>query len=347
MSDLIRSHTEAQPDSRASRRSFLKIAGIGGAVLVAAGCDSNTPDPITPGDFTSLMGTVTVAADADPGQTPVAGVTVNATSTDAGIQGTRTTMTDANGMYTFENLPVGTYTVSVATSNFVTEDVTENVTVGVGSPSTVNFSLTPGGDITLDFSNDFGVLNYAYALEQLEAAFYAAVVADPMFTSTFNADEQAILTDIAAHEGIHRDFLQAAIVGAGGTFAARTLLPGLTPDFDGKPTATPPVPAVDFASRTSVLATALTFEDLGVGAYNGAAKFISTTGNGPTYLLIAGKIVSVEARHASVIAGLITDNAVAGEEVINADGLDRALAPSAVLTAAAAYLENGVSAINA
>ncbi|MEO6526844.1 MAG: hypothetical protein ABIP93_09490, partial [Gemmatimonadaceae bacterium] len=33
--------------------------------------------------------------------------------------------------------------------------------------------------VVLDFSTDIGVLNYAYALEQLEAAFYMTVVYHP------------------------------------------------------------------------------------------------------------------------------------------------------------------------
>lgn len=182
--------------------------------------------------------------------------------------------------------------------------------------------------VTLDFSSDFGVLNYAYALEQLEAGFYATVVADAAFGSTFSADEQAILRDLAAHEGIHRDFFAAAITGAGGT-----PIPALTPDFS----------AVDFSSRTSVLTTAQVFEDLGVAAYNGAGVYIQNS----AYLLLAGKIVSVEARHASVVAGLLQENAIAASGVVDANGLDRALSPGEVLAAAAPFIENDVMAVNA
>src|SRR5207237_6130267 len=35
-------------------------------------------------------------------------------------------------------------------------------------------------------SGDFGILNYAYALEQLEAAFYTQVVANGSFTTAFS-----------------------------------------------------------------------------------------------------------------------------------------------------------------
>jgi hypothetical protein len=38
--------------------------------------------------------------------------------------------------------------------------------------------------------NDFGVLSYAYALEQLEADFYTKVVNATNFRITFNATEQ-------------------------------------------------------------------------------------------------------------------------------------------------------------
>lgn len=185
------------------------------------------------------------------------------------------------------------------------------------------------GAVTLDFGTDAGVLNYAYALEQLEAAFYAMVVGHASFSSAFpSSSERDGLRAIAKHEAIHRDFLKAAITAAGAT-----PIIDLTPNFS----------AVDFTSRASVLATALTFEDLGVAAYNGAGRFIDT----PAYLTIAGKIVSVEARHASYIAGLITPNTIAAAGVINSMGLDRAFTPTQVLTAADPFIQNTITPRNA
>ena len=58
---------------------------------------------------------------------------------------------------------------------------------------------------------------------------------------------------------------------------------------------------IDFNSRDSVLTTARTSEDLGVAAYNGAGQLLEKG----EYLLLAGKIVSVEARHATAIRYLI------------------------------------------
>lgn len=175
-------------------------------------------------------------------------------------------------------------------------------------------------------SGDIGILNYAYALEQLEAAFYLAVVADPGFATTFNEEEMQILEDVKNHEVIHREFLKAAL----GASAIR----GLEVDFS----------TIDFSSRDSVLGTAKVFEDLGVAAYNGAGKLLVDV----NYLLLAGKIVSVEARHAAAIRDLINPLSAdfAGDDVVDEQGLDRAFMPSDVLAAAQTYIKDTIDGSN-
>lgn len=86
-----------------------------------------------------------------------------------------------------------------------------------------------------------------------------------------------MLRGVRDHEVVHKDFLTAALGSA--------RIPNLTPNFS----------AINFANRLSVLQTARTFEDLGVSAYNGAARYLASA----AYLGVAGKIVSVEARHAA------------------------------------------------
>lgn len=140
-------------------------------------------------------------------------------------------------------------------------------------------------------SGDFGVLNYAYALEQLEAAFYTQVLAGDYFKKlTAGSAEKQIFTDLALHEKIHADFLKTAL----GTNAIKAL----TPDFS----------TITFSDRMSVLNAAQAFEDLGVQAYNGAGRYITSV----DYLTLAGKIVSVEARHAALIRDLISYNSFVG-----------------------------------
>ena len=182
-------------------------------------------------------------------------------------------------------------------------------------------NTVPADQIELDFSSDVGVLNYAYALEQLEAAFYDTVVSAPNFATVFpDAGERAILVDIAAHEALHKDFFKTAIDAA----APGMAIPDLTPDLS----------SVNLNVRSTVLSLARAFEDLGVSAYNGAGKYIQNT----TYLGLAGKIVSVEARHASIISGLITANSVASPGQLDANALDKSNTPRFVVTEANKYI---------
>ncbi|HEV2516922.1 MAG TPA: ferritin-like domain-containing protein [Devosia sp.] len=149
---------------------------------------------------------------------------------------------------------------------------------------------------------DVGVLNYAYALEQLEAAFYTMVVDSPY--ADINDDEKAILTDIRDHEVEHRDFLKEAL--------AAGAIPDLEVDFS----------AVDFTSRDSVLGTAMVFEDLGVGAYNGAGKLLENA----DYLLNMNSV------------------SFAGDDVVDKNGLDVAYAPTEVLPKADPFIKTDVTA---
>ena len=100
--------------------------------------------------------------------------------------------------------------------------------------------------------------------------------------------------------------------------------------------------SIDFSSRTSVLATAKAFEDLGVSAYNGAGKLITS----PDYLVLAGKIVSVEARHAALIRDLITNGTFADNTVIDMNGLDKSRTPAEVLAIAGTYVKTMINASN-
>ncbi len=164
---------------------------------------------------------------------------------------------------------------------------------------------------------DFGVLNYAYALEQLEAAFYTQVIATPY--SGMNSAERAILTDIRDNEIAHREFFKAAL--------GKKAIPALQVNFT----------TINFGSRDSVLNTARTFEDTGVSAYNGAGQLLKN----PEFLLIAGKIVSVEARHVATIRDLLQPMSAyfSGDDVTDPrTGLDPARLPAQVLPLVAPFI---------
>ncbi|MGY2131451.1 ferritin-like domain-containing protein [Hymenobacter sp. HD11105] len=174
-------------------------------------------------------------------------------------------------------------------------------------------------------TGDIGLLNYAYLLEQLEAAFYEKVVAAP--PTDLSAAELGYFTDLRDHEVIHREFLKyvlgsSAIGSATFNFSSFTL-----------------------TTRAGVLTAAQTLEDLGVAAYNGAGKLLTDV----VYLGLLGKIVSVEARHAALIRDLLLPNSFAAADVVantggEFDGLDAAKTPAQVLAVVNTFLNVTISA---
>ena len=194
-------------------------------------------------------------------------------------------------------------------------------TVAVAGSVLPNFGISAALAADLG-SGDVGVLNYAYALEQLEAAFYTQVVKTPYTGIT--AAELKELTAIRDHEIAHRQFLKKAL--------GKGAIPSLEVDFS----------AIDFTSRKSVLGTADVFENLGVAAYNGAGQLIKTV----AYLAAAGSIVSVEARHAAAIAEMIggANQNAAGYGHVDLKGLDGAMSPAEVLPKAAPFIKTPVTA---
>lgn len=181
---------------------------------------------------------------------------------------------------------------------------------------------------TLDFKDDFGVLNYAYALEQLEAAFYIKVASNP--PSSFTTAQKNYFQDVQFHEIAHREFLKKVL----GTAA----IGSLDVDFS----------SINFSDATSVLAAAKAFEDLGVAAYNGAGVRLKTD----AYLVAAGQIVSVEARHAAWVRDQISNGSFADLTSLTslganvAGGLDGALTPDKVLAVAGTYIKTKINVIN-
>ena len=139
---------------------------------------------------------------------------------------------------------------------------------------------------TLTFeANDIGILNFALLLEELEAAFYPAAVSSGKITDSKELDYLEALGD---HEAVHVDFLRE-VLGSDVSFETNDL------SFNRQGLSRL------FTDREKILNTAVTLEDLGVHAYNGAGPSLTN----PTYILAAGSIVSVEGRHAASVRGLL------------------------------------------
>jgi len=168
----------------------------------------------------------------------------------------------------------------------------------------------PGSGIIDVGSADIGILNFAYALEQIEAAFYTK--ANASYYKNAPLSEKRVLFDIMHHEVAHRDFLKKAL--------GSNAIGDLQFDFS----------SVDFTSRDSVLKTAKALEDTGVTAYNGTGPFLQSA----DYLKIAGKIVSVEARHAAAIRDILNPKSAdfAGDDTVDpTTGLDLSRTPNSTI----------------
>ena len=116
--------------------------------------------------------------------------------------------------------------------------------------------IAGSGAVTLDLTTDVGILNYAYALEQLEAAFYTAVVASSAFGG-MTAEQKEVFTDLRNHEVIHRELFRAAL----GSNAIASLALSNS------------AVASTLTDTATILKNAEAFEDLGVAAYNGAGRY--------------------------------------------------------------------------
>jgi|AntRauTorcE11898_2_1112593.scaffolds.fasta_scaffold07141_3 rubrerythrin len=176
---------------------------------------------------------------------------------------------------------------------------------------------------------DLGILRFAYVLEQLEAAFYQNVEDGDYFKNA-NAEEKLVFEDIYEHEEIHRDWFEQ-VLKPFNNGNSENVLPPLEFDFS----------SINFNDRDSVIQTAILLEDTGVSAYNGAGPLLVNT----DYLLLAGKIVSVEARHASTLRSLYRDNKdFAGDDVVDENGLDLFKTPDQVLSAASGFIVTKINA---
>jgi len=168
-----------------------------------------------------------------------------------------------------------------------------------------------------DFDEPTGVLNYALTLEHLENAFYRDGLEefdeDAFVEAGYDAVVRERLAEIGGHEQEHVDFLTQGIADAGGE----------------------PVEEAEylfeeaFADLPTFLATAQTFENTGVSAYQGAAQYLI----GSDELLTAAlNIHSVEARHAAYLNGLVQATPFPA-------GFDTPLSPDEVVAAVTPFID--------
>jgi hypothetical protein len=196
-------------------------------------------------------------------------------------------------------------------------------------------------------TGDIKVLNYALALEALEADVYrqalgrltngftnASGVNIPGLGLSASEPDVQYATSFGRVEAEHRDFLNTALGSA-------SILQGALQNaqFDFNFTAT--------TTRQQVIELLYTIENLGTQAYLGAIKFFATK----NFLLQAGAIQATEARHTAVIAAIFNQlfgatkftAPLAGQSFsINGSaqtaGIDGTAEPNDVLAAASPFI---------
>ncbi len=171
--------------------------------------------------------------------------------------------------------------------------------LAVGGRSVFGQVATPGAPGAADalpidspdspFADETEVLNYALTLELLENAFYrdglAQFAVADFEALGFQASVLDYVVEIGAHEQAHVDTLTEVVTSLGGTPAVEA-----TYDFG-------------YADLTGFLGVAAALENVGTGAYTGAAQYLM--GN-DDLLTAALTIHGVEARHASYL-NIVTD----------------------------------------
>ena len=162
-------------------------------------------------------------------------------------------------------------------------------------------SVTPwvSSALAQDGGGDVDILNFALTLEYLEADFYKQAG-----KLSLKGQYKSLAKEFGANEQEHVDALVATIGQLG-----------------GKPVAKPTF-AFGLKSQADFVKLAITLEDTGVSAYNGAAPMIESK----DVLAAAGSIVQVEARHAAALRFLDGMNPTKG-------AFDKTLSKGAVLKA--------------
>jgi LPXTG-motif cell wall-anchored protein len=265
--------------------------------------DSETP--ITGVDFVvteqpSISGTVRSNG------TGVAGVTVTASAPDGS---TLSTVTDAAGDYSFPQLQLGEYTVSIEVPEGYTASgpVSREETVGEDDVEGVDFELarlgaidgtvrtvdgTPVGGVSVSIEGPDGTQRFttdadgSYGVGELPAGTYTITVTAPSGSTIVGTATRTVVITTAGEVVEEQDFVLAAIVV--------TPTPSPTPTVTPSPTPTPTTPATP--SPTTTPADPGVTGGTGLPATGLGAETFLWAGIGAAVLVIGGVLVVISRR---------------------------------------------------
>ena len=214
--------------------------------------------------------------------------------------------------------------------------------LGFGAVGAAIFGATPQEAAAQGAPTPLQVLTLALNLEYLEAEFYLHAytgvglpaqdigptpgqVSGGRKVAFKDPGVQAYAAEIATDEQHHVEFLRAAIAGTGATVISRPAL-NIGTSFTAAARAAGligPRETFDaYASDMNFLLAAYIFEDVGVTAYHGGAKYLI----GTPYLSPAAGIYAVEGYHAGLIRTILFESEKYRETQLISD-LRQSLAP--------------------
>lgn len=168
-------------------------------------------------------------------------------------------------------------------------------------------------------TNDEGLLNLMFVVQQVEAAFYTQLLQNKYTGITL--EEEAYFKEILNHEIAHRELLRNYLAGKGTVVAT---------DFS----------EVTFSSRSSVMDHAELIENLSVATLNEAGRLFVAG----EHVSITAKMASLEARQAATISNLRSAGNFFGP--VDVAGLEQGSLPSNTVTTINKFLSTKVSGNN-
>ena len=192
--------------------------------------------------------------------------------------------------------------------------------------------VDPTESASIDLSTDAGVLNYFYAIAQLQSDFWTRLGLN-RFPGITTAESTAF-NAMASHATNHRNWLQVFQTSG-------RITDVMTFNF---------ADSVNFAVRSSAMAAGLTIEDAASQAYGGGIKYLSSSAN----ILLASKMASVAARHSATIrdfidiaAGGTSRISFAGDDIVGPTGVEIVKTPDEIISTISKFYHTTLTVRNA